>query len=60
MKLSLTREAALKLIKAHGWESTQQTATKNGEWVTAGTSFDEHFGVTTAYDKLAVLHWLGY
>lgn len=56
----MTREQAVRFVADHGYTTTQQTATFNGQWVESGTSFDETFGVQSTYNREAVRSWMGY
>lgn len=51
---------ALRLIKAHGWKPTDQTATRFGRMFQHGTSFYDELGDHVLYSRFLVMEWLGY
>ena len=56
----ITKEKALQMLKNHGWNPNQQTASFQGVTVKSGFSFDENLGIKETYFLKDVLLWLGY
>lgn len=55
----INKNEVIKILKEHGFTVWQNTATKNGEWV-SGTSFVDAFGICDSYPRKNVFAWLGY
>ena len=56
----ITKEKALQMLKNHGWNPNQQTASFQGVTVKSGFSFYENLGNKKEYRLKDVLLWLGY
>jgi len=56
----MDRQTILKVLKEHGWSSTDQTEALSGVTVLKGSSFDEMVGVKASYTVKEVKEWLGY
>jgi hypothetical protein len=59
MEMTWTREQVIKVLRAHGLETSSLTATKDGKWL-AFSSFDAEMRIRPKYKVLDVRKWLGY